>query len=164
MKKIITQSMKRLLIATLCIMHFALCISFAQTMTVKTSQGVTYVFTANSDDMTYTDNGQTLTIQGKALSTSDITGISITASGGDETASDDFVSVSYDGNAATVEVAGNVARYLTTTISGADVTIAQSDDLSSEITYQLSGSSENGSFTMSGSYKASLVLNGLTLT
>ena len=133
-------------------------------MTVKTTQGVTYVFTANSDDMTYSDNGQTLTIQGKAFSTSDITGIDITASGGDETANDDFVSVSYDGNAATVEVAGNVARYLTTTISGADVTIDQDSNLGSEITYQLSGASENGSFTMNGSYKATLVLNGLTLT
>ena len=49
----------------------------AQTMTVKTQQGVSYLFTANGDDMTYTDNGQTLTIQGKSFSVGDIAGISI---------------------------------------------------------------------------------------
>ena len=156
--------MKRLLVVSFCLLHVALCICVAQTMTVKTVQGITYVFSANSEDMIYSDNGQTLTIQGKALSTSDIKDINITSSDGDETASSDYVFVSYDGSDATLEVAGNVARYLTATINGADVSISQSDDLNNEITYQLSGTSENGSFTMSGSYKAAIVLNGLTLT
>ena len=135
----------------------------AQTMTVATTQGVTYTFLANGDDMTYTDNGQTLTIQGKALSVSSIESISITETTG-ETTNDSTVFVSYDGTSATVDVAGCIAQYVTVGISGADVTIEQSDNLPSEITYQLSGSSSNGSFTMSGSYKASLILNGLTLT
>jgi hypothetical protein len=61
-------------------------------------------------------------------------------------------------------VAGNVAKYLTISVSGAHVNIAQSDDLQQEITYTLSGSSADGEFYMSGSYKATVELNGLTLT
>lgn len=137
--------------------------SLAQIMTVSTQQGVTYLFTANDEDMTYTDNGQSLTIQGKTLSVSDISNINITEPS-TESANDSTVYINYNEESATVEIAGSVARYLSATISGADVTITQADNLSSEITYQLSGSSQNGSFTLAGSYKASLVLNGLTLT
>jgi hypothetical protein len=47
-------------------------------------------------------------------------------------------------------------------VNGAHVAIVQRDDLASEITYTLSGTSANGSFYMDGSYKASLVLSDLT--
>ena len=77
---------------------------------------------------------------------------------------DNSVTVVYDGSSATVTVADNVAGYLTVTQSGAHVSIAQSSDLASEITYTLSGSSTDGEFYMSGSYKATIELNGLTLT
>jgi hypothetical protein len=63
-----------------------------------------------------------------------------------------------------VTVAGNVAQYVTPTVSGAHVSIAQSDELAEEITYTLSGTSNDGEFYMSGSYKATIELNGLTLT
>ena len=42
--------------------------------------------------------------------------------------------------------------------------IAQSDEVAEEITYTLSGSSEDGEFYLSGSYKSTIELNGLTLT
>ena len=165
MNRIISQYAKRLLIC----LSFIICqLSFssvaAQTMTVKTTQGVTYVFTANSSDMTYSDNGQTLTVQGKAFNTSDITGISI-----DETAAieNNSVVVSYDGTSANVLVAGNVAPYVTGTVSCAHVSLTQSNTAdidNDEITYILSGSSNDGEFTMTGSYKASVELDGLTLT
>ena len=61
-------------------------------------------------------------------------------------------------------MAGNVAQYLTITQEGAHVSITQSDDLAEEITYTLSGTTTDGEFYMSGSYKATLALNGLTLT
>ena len=77
---------------------------------------------------------------------------------------DNSVTVVYDGSSATVTVADNVADYLNVTQSGAHVSIAQSSDLASEITYTLSGSSTDGEFYMSGSYKATIELNGLTLT
>ena len=120
----------------------------AQTLNVKVGS-VTYQFPATqTGEMTY-DDGQTVTIMGKT-DQSEVT--------------DGVVSVSYDGSSATVTVAGNIAQYVTPTVNGAHVSIAQSDDLAEEITYTLSGTSTDGEFYMSGSYKATLELNGLTLT
>ena len=77
---------------------------------------------------------------------------------------DNSVTVSYNGSTATVTVDDNVAQYLTVTQSGAHVSIAQSSDVTEEITYTLTGTSTDGEFYMSGSYKATIELNGLTLT
>ena len=74
------------------------------------------------------------------------------------------VSVVYSGSAATVTADSIASQYLTITQSGAHVSIAQSDSLATEITYNLSGTSSDGEFYMSGSYKATVELNGLTLT
>ena len=135
----------------------------AQTITVKTQQGVSYLFTANSDDMNYTDNGQTLTVQGKSFSVTDIENISI-----DMTAFEaNTVSVNYDGTAATVAISGNVTPYVSATINGAHVSISQTNTADvdgDEITYLLSGTSTDGSLALDGSYKCTVALNGLTLT
>ena len=77
---------------------------------------------------------------------------------------DNSVTVTYNGNTATVTVDDNVAQYLTVTQSGAHVSITQSSAVAQEITYTLTGTSSNGEFYMSGSYKATIELNGLTLT
>ena len=77
---------------------------------------------------------------------------------------DNSVTVTYNGNTATVTVDDNVAQYLTIAQSGAHVSIAQSSSVVQEITYTLTGTSSNGEFYMSGSYKATIELNGLTLT
>ncbi len=74
------------------------------------------------------------------------------------------VSVVFSNDTATVTADSIASQYLTVTQSGAHVSIAQSDSLATEITYNLSGSSSDGEFYMSGSYKATLELNGLTLT
>ena len=76
---------------------------------------------------------------------------------------DNTVTVSYNGNTATVTVDDNVAQSLTVTQSGAHVSITQGA-VTDEITYTLTGSSTDGEFYMSGSYKATIELNGLTLT
>lgn len=76
---------------------------------------------------------------------------------------DNTVLVAYNGDTAIVSVADNVAQYLTVTQEGAHVSIAQSSDLATEITYTLSGTTTDGEFYMSGSYKATVELNGLTL-
>lgn len=131
----------------------------AQTLNVKVGS-VTYQFpAAQTGDMTYAD-GQTVTIMGKTFTLSDISSMTVD----DTSVTDGTIGVSYDGSSAAVTVAGNVAQYVTPTISGAHVSIAQSDDLAEEITYTLSGTSTDGEFYMSGSYKATLELNGLTLT
>lgn len=93
-----------------------------------------------------------------------MTVLSLTTAAWAQTPSDNTVEVNYNGTTATVAVADNVAQYLTVTQNGAHVSIAQSSDLASEITYKLSGTSTDGEFYMSGSYKATLELNGLTLT
>ena len=131
----------------------------AQTLNVKVGS-VTYQFPATqTGEMTY-DDGQTVTIMGKTFTLTDITAMTV-----DETSvTDGTIAVSYDGSTASVTVAGNVAQYVTPTISGAHVSIAQSDELAEEITYTLSGTSTDGEFYMSGSYKATIELNGLTLT
>lgn len=74
------------------------------------------------------------------------------------------VTVVYSNNVATVTMDDIASQYLTVTQSGAHVSIAQSDSLATEITYNLSGTSTDGEFYMSGSYKATIELNGLTLT
>ena len=74
------------------------------------------------------------------------------------------VNVVYNGDTATVSVGDSAAQYLTVTQQGAHVSILQSSDLATEITYNLSGSSSDGGFYMEGKYKATVELNGLTLT
>ena len=131
----------------------------AQTLNVKVGS-VTYQFPAlQTGEMTYA-NGETLTIMGKTFTLADITAMTVDNS----KVSDGTIGVSYNGSTAEVTVAGNVAQYVTPTISGAHVSIAQSDDLAEEITYTLSGTSTDGEFYMSGSYKATIELKGLTLT
>ena len=77
---------------------------------------------------------------------------------------DNNVAVNFNGNTATVTVDDNVAQYITVTQNGAHILIAQSDEVAEEITYTLSGTSNDGELYMSGSFKATIELNGLTLT
>ena len=131
----------------------------AQTLNV-TVGNVTYKFpAAQAGEMTYS-GGTTLTILGKTFTLSEVSGMTVDNS----TVTDDAIDVVYNGTTANVSVAGNVAQYVTVEVSGAHVSVAQADNLASEITYNLSGSSEDGGFYTSGAYKATLQLNGLSLT
>lgn len=135
----------------------------AQTLNVVVGN-VRYAMPATqTGDMTYTDGSQ-LTIMGKTLNTADISRMYVDNS----EVEDNTISISYNGTQASVVVAGNVAQYVTPTVSGANVTIDQSQDVGDntcgEITYVLSGTSSNGSFTLNGDYKASLELRSLSLT
>lgn len=78
--------------------------------------------------------------------------------------SNNTVSVTFYDTTSTVAIADNISQYITTTINGAHVSIVQSSEVSEEITYSLSGTSNDGEFYMSGSYKATIELNGLNLT
>ena len=78
-----------------------------------------------------------------------------------------LVTIFYDGSTATVSVASNVAQYVTPTVEGAHVSISQSNTDAvdgDEITYQLSGSTTDGEFSLTGAYKCTIALAGLTLT
>ena len=131
----------------------------AQTLNVKVGS-VTYQFPASqTGEMTYQD-GTTLTIMGKTFTLADIDAMTVD----DSEVADGTITVNYDGASASVMVAGNIAQHVTPTVCGAHVSIAQGSDLAEEITYTLSGTSSDGEFYMSGSYKATIELNGLTLT
>ena len=131
----------------------------AQTLNVQVGQ-VNYQFPADQAGVMNYAEGTTLTIMNKVFTLADVATMYV-----DESAvKDNTVAVAYNGQTAAITVAGNVAQYLTITTSGAHVNIEQSSELAEEITYILSGSSEDGEFYMSGSYKATVELNGLTLT
>lgn len=137
----------------------------AQTLNVNTGEAVTFSFnSAQTGVMSYSE-GTTLTILGRAFSIADITAIKVVDT---EAAADNTVEILYDGQGAAVTVAGNIAQYIDVEVDGGHVTITQSDEVGDatcgEITYMLSGESGDGSFTLNGSYKASLELKGLTLT
>ena len=135
---------------------------FAQTLHVQVGN-VTYLFPASQAGVMPFSDGTTLTVMDKAFTLSEVSNMYV-----DETAvTDNLVSIVYSSSSASVTVAGNVAQYVTPTISGAHVTIAQSNTdavNNDEITYQLSGTSSNGSFSLSGSYKSTVSLAGVTLT
>lgn len=140
----------------------------AQTLNVTTG-GATYQFPATQTGQMTFAGGASLTILGKTFTLSDIATMYT-----DETAvSDDEVSVSFNGTEALVFVAGNIAQYVDVSVSGAHVTITQSDAVTNdlindgtlkEISYNLSGASTDGSLTLAGSAKCTVTLNGLELT
>ena len=149
--------MRRIVIS---ILLLVIChLTFAQTLNIQVGN-VTYQFPATQAGEMPFGGGSTLTVMGKTFSLSEISRMYV-----DETqVTDGAVAVVYNGSSAAITVAGNIARYLTIAQSGAHVSITQSSDLADEITYTLSGSSTNGGFYMSGSYKATVELSGLTLT
>ena len=131
----------------------------AQTLNVQVGQ-VKYQFPAEqAGEMTYAE-GTTLAIMNKVFTLADVETMYVDES----VVKDNTVAVVYNGQTAAITVAGNVAQFLTITATGAHVNIEQSSDLAEEITYTLSGSSDDGECYISGSYKATVELNGLTLT
>ena len=131
----------------------------AQTMNVQVGQ-VTYQFPAEQAGVMNYADGTILTVMDKVFPLAEVGEMYVN----EAAVKDNTVSVVYNDASAMVTVAGNVAKYLTISVSGAHVNIAQSEEVAEEITYTLSGSSEDGEFYMSGSYKATVELNGLTLT
>ena len=133
-----------------------------QTLNVKVGSVVYQFPAAQTGEMNYT-NGEKLTVMGKTFTLADIDAMTVDYS----EVTDNLVSVEYGNTSATVYVAGNVAQYVDATVSGAHVSIAQSNTDAidnDEITYALSGSTSDGEFALSGSYKCTVSLAGLTMT
>ena len=131
----------------------------AQTLNVQVGP-VSYQFPAEqTGKMKYVD-GTTLMVMDKMFTLAELSSVYVN----EAVVADNTVNVVYNESSAAVTVAGNLAKYLTITINGAHVNIEQSSDVAEEITYTLSGNSADGEFYMSGSYKATIELNGLILT
>lgn len=131
----------------------------AQTLNVRTGSVVYQIPAGEAGELTFTD-ANTLSVLGKAMSISDISEIYVD----DTTVTENRVGVAYDGTMASVTVPYNLINLLTVSVTGGDVSISQSSDVADEITYVLSGTATNGSFTTDGSFKTTISLNGVSLT
>ena len=153
--------MKKVIISTLCLFLFVT-VSLAQTLNVQVGN-VTYQFPASQVGVMPFSNGTTLKAMGKVFALSEVDKMWVD----ETTVTDNLVTIAYGTSSATVTVAGNVAQYVSPTLNGAHVTIVQSNTDAvdnNEITYQLSGTTTNGSLSLSGSYKCTVSLAGVTLT
>ena len=116
----------------------------------------------DAQDMTYSDG--TLTIKGTTYRTADIDSITFTEPVIEDDTTEyvvsDTVYVTYAGTSATVTPA---VEGITTSISGADVTITNANT-DREMCFVLSGNSSSGSFIYDGTLKTTIRLAGLTLT
>ncbi len=132
----------------------------AQTLNVEVGD-VTYLFPSSQAGIMPYSTATTLTVMDKVFALGDITRMYV-----DNTVvTDDLVEVVYSDNSAKVRIAGNIAKYMTPSVSGANVSVVQdATAVAQEITYSLSGSSSNGSFYTSGAYKITVSLNDLSLT
>lgn len=81
---------------------------------------------------------------------------------GTVSASSDYVSVIYSGTSATVSIPSALQNVVSSSISGAHVTITSKGDAG--IQYKLSGTSSDGAFLITSDKKFDLYLDGLTLT
>lgn len=148
----------------ICLLSFVLCpLSFqAQTLNVEVGQ-VTYQFPATQTGVMPYSGGTSLTVNNKVFTLSEVTSMYV-----DETAvKNNLVNIVYNGSSATITVAGNIAQFITPTVNGAHVTIEASNTDGvdgDEITYQLSGTTSDGSLTLGGSYKCTISLAGVTMT
>lgn len=130
----------------------------AQTLNVVVGE-VTYKIPASqAGSMDYAD-GSKLTILGKTFQLKEVTRMYVDHSD----VADNSVSVTYNGSAAAVTVAGNCMSHLDVTVNGSAVSIVQDETVDTEISYSLSGASDNGSFYMDGHYKATVVFANLSL-
>lgn len=131
----------------------------AQTLNVVVGE-VTYKIPASqAGSMDYAD-GSRLTILGKTFQLKEVTRMYVDHSD----VADNSVSVTYNGSAAAVTVAGNCMSHLNVTANGSAVSIVQDETVDTEISYSLSGASDNGSFYMDGHHKATVVFDNLSLT
>lgn len=152
--------MKKYLITT----AIALCAMYAHAQTINFSNGsVTYSFPADiTGVMTFAD--ETVTVAERTFDLAEWSQIMVN----DASVKSNTVNVQYNGDNASVTIAGNIAQYVDVSVDGAHVTITQSDRVSAdtcdEITYILKGESADGSLALTGSYKSTVELHGLTLT
>ena len=145
------------------ILFFSLvsCVAMAQrALMIRHADGVTdAVSTAAIDSLEFSDNGSVLKIAGKDGKLVEVGASGISLSYGEMPAE---FTVEYNGTTASV-VNPFLLEGVTATVAGADVTVNNSN-VSAEYSFTLSGETTDGSFLYNGEYKATFVLNGLSIT
>ena len=148
---------KRFLLATLIAVTGVL--GYAQqTMWIHTGHVHWAYNTESVGTMPYTASSL-LTVLEKGFTLADVDSVTVNS----ETLADDNVLVKYNNTVADVYVAGNIANHITAQVTGARVAVMQDDNVATEYTYTLQGSSTSGCFYHGGKYKMTLVLNGVNL-
>jgi hypothetical protein len=132
----------------------------AQTLWVKRGAVSIAYDMATLGEVQVAEGGKQLTVQGATYAVETIDQMQIT----EKTVAQNTVHVNYAESGATVELPGTLAPYVNISVDGADVSIVADAAYEEEVIYCLGGVSENGSFTMEGEFKATVVLNELTLT
>lgn len=155
--------MKRYVFLTLGIVMSFMTMKAQQSINVV-SDNVAYSFnTAGVGVMNY-EADNTVSILGNQFNLDEIDMIAVK----NTVVEDNTVLVEYSRESAMVSISGNLTSYVSAVVTGANVTINQSETVSEttcgEISYILKGNSDNGSLTLTGSYKASVELQGLSLT
>lgn len=149
-------------IITLCLCSMAMLPAFAETFNINVGNVIYSAPVDACGDMTYF-GGQTLTVLGKSYNLAEISSMTVN----DSEVEANTIVTTYSGASATVAVDARIAKYVDVVVDGAKVSITQSAEVSAdtcgEITYILQGESQDGAFYMSGSYKATVVLNGVSL-
>src|SRR5574344_451648 len=127
-------------------------------------QGTSYTTVAESaaGNMSYSESGNKLTINGNTYNVNEIDSIVFKEPTFNTTSKtkSDTVYITYQGSSVSVSKNNDS---ISVSADGANVSVI-SNVSGTEITYLVSGSSTSGSLVINGSYKLNLVLNGLVLT
>ena len=152
--------MKRLF-SIILFVALASCMAMAQrALMIKHADGVTdAVLTTAIDSLEFGENGSTLKIVGKNGKVVEMGVSGMSFSYGEMPTE---FTVKYSGTTANV-INPFLLEGVTATVAGADVTVNNSNE-STEYSFTLSGETTNGSFLYNGDYKATFVLNGVSIT
>ena len=129
-----------------------------QTMWIHTGHVHWAYNTESVGTMSYS-SASLLTVLEKGFTLADVDSVTVAS----ETFADDNVLVKYNNTVADVYVAGNIANHITAQVTGARVAVMQDAEVATEYTYTLQGTSNSGCFYHAGSYKMTLVMNGVNL-
>ena len=140
---------------------FAFQMAMAQrALMIKHADGVTdAVSTAVIDSLSFSEDGSQLKIASKSGNIVEVGATGISLSYGEMPAA---FTIKYNGTTAAV-VNPFLMEGVTATVAGADVTVNNSN-VSTELSFTLSGETTDGSFLYNGSYKATFVLAGVSIT
>ncbi|MCM1291578.1 MAG: carbohydrate-binding domain-containing protein [Prevotella sp.] len=120
------------------------------------------LFPTKCGDMVF-NGGNTLTILGHEFNLNDITSMKIE----EGEVEDNVVGIEFTDGGAKVIMDGKLADYVNVEVNGGHVSIIQADGVDDkncgEITYRLSGATDNGSFYMEGKFKATVELAGVEI-
>ena len=132
----------------------------AQVMYIHQGHTAVAVPMAEAGVMNFAE-GATLTVMGHTYTLDAIDSVRIVPT---DAYTPDAIAIRYAADGAHVVMAASLVDDVALTIDGAHVTAIATPTLQREVTYSLSGTSADGSFAMDGEYKATVVLDGLTLT